>query len=34
MHSKSDNIELMTYDYANEIVIEISSHFFEDNKLI
>ena len=34
MHSKSDNIEVMTYDNANKVIEEILNHFFQDTKLI
>ena len=34
MHSKSDNIEVMTYDNANEFIRETFDWFFQDTKLI
>ena len=34
MHSKSNNIEFMLYDNANKVVNELSSHFFQDTKLV
>ena len=34
MHSKSDNIEVITYDNANKVIEEILNHFFQDTKLI
>ena len=34
MHLKSNNIEFMSYDNANEVVMNFSSHFFQDTNLV
>ena len=34
MHSKGNNIEFMSYDNAMKLLINISSHFFQDTKLV
>ena len=32
MHAKSDNIEFMPYDDTHEVLMNFSSHFFQDTK--
>ena len=34
MHLESDNIEVMPYDNANEVVHKLFEHFFQDTKLV
>ena len=34
MHSKSDNIEFMLHDNVNEVLMNFSINFFQDNKLV
>ena len=34
MHSKSDNIEFISYGNANELLMDFSSQFFQDSKLV
>ena len=34
MHLKNNNIEFMSYDNANEVVMNFSSHFFQDTNLV
>ena len=33
IHSKSDKIEIMSHDKADEVIEELSNHFFLDIKL-
>ena len=34
MHLESDNIEVMPYDNANDVVHKLFEHFFQDTKLV
>ena len=34
IHLKNNNIEFMSYDNTNEVVMNFSSHFFQDTNLV